>query len=121
MLFDFGRFTTSVKLAYRRCNGSSYSLDDVLRVFLYYFETYELVMNKAHPTLTIEQIANIIDKMPFVLDEEHEKRGMIDISSDEYRAMIDQHFITKYRNCDYNINHFFSGRIRDMRYYETCY
>lgn len=44
-----------------------------------------------------------------------------DISPDAYYAMIDQHFATKYKNCDYNINHFFSGKVRELRFYESCY
>ena len=45
----------------------------------------------------------------------------MDIDPDCYEDMIDRHFRTRYRNCDYNINHFFSGRIRELRFYETCY
>ena len=45
----------------------------------------------------------------------------MDIDPDCYEDMIDKHFRTRYRNCDYNINHFFSGRIRVLRFYETCY
>ena len=120
---DFERFTASVKLAYRRCGGSAYSLEDVLHVFRYYLSTYEYIMGKAHPPISIEQAANIISEMPFLPDDNHGGAGMLDISPEEYEAMIDQHFKTKYNrgNCDYNINHFFSGKIRYMRFYEVCY
>ena len=121
MLFDFDRFTIAAKLAYRRRKGSAYSFDDVLKVFKYYFDTYEMVFDTAHPMISVGQIAKIIDKMPFIQDEDYETRHMPDISPDNYMEIIDQHFITKYRKCDYNINHFFSGRIRDMRFYEVCY
>ena len=117
MLFDFERFTISAKLAYRRCGEGAYSLEDVLHVFQYYFETYEMIFDEAHPAISIAQIARIIDRMPFIFDG----GKMIDISPDEYETIIDQHFNTRYKNCDYNINHFFSGRIREMRYYETLY
>ena len=121
MLFDFERFTTSAKLAYRRIGHSLYSLEDMLQVFRYYFETYELIMDEAHPMISIEQIARIMEKMPFVIDGEDGAGTEIDIFPDDYKVIIDQHFITKYRCCDYNINHFFSGQIRDLRYYETIY
>lgn len=121
MLFDFERFSISAKLAYRRCNGSAYSLEEVLQVFRYYFETYEMIFDTAHPMISISQIARIIERMPFVLDDDYESRSMIDISPEDYEAIIDQHFVTKYRRCDFNINHFFSGKIRDLRYYETLY
>ena len=122
LLFDFDRFAISVKLAYRRCSGSAYSLEEVRQVFRYYFETYEMIFDTAHPVISIAQIARIIDRMPFVLDGEYESRSMSDISPEDYEVIIDQHFATRYkRGCDYNINHFFSGQIRDLRYYEVLY
>lgn len=121
MLFDFDRFSISVKLAYRRCNGSAYSIEEVLQVFRYYFETYEMIFDTAHPVISIAQIARIIEKMPFVMEDD-ETDILLDISPEDYEVIIDQHFVTKYkRGCDYNINHFFSGQIRDLRYFETCY
>lgn len=128
LIFDFDRFTISVTLAYRRCGGSSCTLPEVLRVFRYYFETYELIFNEAHPAISIQQIANIIDKMPVISDSEYEdeegRRHSIDVdlTPEDYKLIIDQHFNTKYQlGCDYNINHFFSGKIRENRYYETSY
>lgn len=128
LIFDFDRFTVSVTLAYRRCGGSSYKLPEVLRVFRYYFDTYELIFDEAHPAISIQQIANIIDKMPMVsgVEEEDEEGNIqlldVELTPEDYELLIDQHFNTKYkRGCDYNINHFFSGRIRELRYYETLY
>lgn len=115
MLFDFERFTTSAKLAYRRIDGCAYSLDDVLQVFRYYFETYEYITDEAHPIISVNQIARIIEKMPTIENDQ------LIIAPDDYELMIDQHFVTKYAHCDFNINHFFSGVIRDLRYYETLY
>lgn len=120
MIFDFDRFTISAKLAYRRCGEGAYSLEEVLHVFRYYFETYEMIFDEAHPAISIAQITRIIEKMPFILEEDAESHEA-SISLEGYEAIIDQHFATKYRNCDYNINHFFSGMIRNLRYYETCY
>lgn len=117
-MFDFVRLIVSAKLAYRRCGSCAYSFEEVLQVFRYYFETYELIFGEAHPMISIDQIARIIDCMPFIFDG----GKMIDIYPDEYETIIDQHFNTKYMaGCDYNINHFFSGRIREMRYYETLH
>ena len=123
MLFDFDRFSVSVKLAYRRCNGSAYSIEEVLQVFRYYFETYEMIFDTAHPMISIAQIANIIELLPYVEDTRSgSTSGIMEIYPEDYEVIIDQHFVTKYkRGCDYNINHFFSGLIRSMRYFETCY
>ena len=118
MIFDFDKFTNSVKLAYRQCNEPVYSVEEVLQVFQYYFEVYEYNLGKKHPALKLDQIARIIDKMPYI-DEE----SGFDIEPNAYEDMIDQHFKTTYNGgkCDYNINHFFSGGIRKNRYYERCY
>lgn len=123
MLIDFDRFVISCKLAYRRCGGSennAYSMKDVLWVFRYYFETYELIFNEPHPMISVQQIANIIEKMPIV-DDGPEDIDNIELTPEDYETLIDQHFVTKYKGCDYNINHFFSGCIRKMRYFETLY
>ena len=66
------------------------------------------------------QIERIIREMPYI-DETDKANSTMDIDPDCYEDMIDKHFRTRYRNCDYNINHFFSGRIRVLRFYETCY
>lgn len=120
-MFDFERFIIAAKLAYRRCGSSAYSFGEVLQVFQYYFETYELIFGEAHPMISIDQITRIISKMPFVIDDSEDSGRMIDITPEDYKIIIDQHFITNYQHCDYNINHFFSGRIREMRYFETLY
>ena len=122
MLFDFDRFTITAKLAYRRCAKSTYSLEDVLSVFRHYFETYEFTLHKVHPMISVNQTARIIEKMPQL-----EEAGLGSLSATEmppycYPTMIDQHFATTYSDdCDYNINHFFSGAIRNYRYSETLY
>lgn len=121
MLFDFENFTTRVKLAYRRVGHCAYSLEDVLGVFRYYFETFEYLLEEVHPMISIDQIERIIDKMPYLIGEEERNSSIFDIAPEQYKTIIEQHFITNYRRCDYNINHFFSGRIRDLRFYETCY
>lgn len=119
MLFDFERFSISVKLAYRRCGGSVYSIDEVLEVFRYYFETYEIVFNEAHPVINIVQVSRIIDRMPYITTDDD--TGADAITTEDYETIIDQHFVTRYAACDYNINHFFSGDIRKNRYYETLH
>ena len=120
MHFDFERFTRTVCRVYQSNEAAPYSIDDVLSVFQYYFSAYERYTCRIHPYIKTRQIQSIIEKMPF-LPENGEISSGIDISPEEYEAMIDQHFVTNYKRCDYNINHFFSGRIRNLRYYETCY
>ena len=106
MFFDFDKFSSITASVYA---DSPYSLAEVLEVFRHYFEQYEAYTGAPHPPIRAVQIERIIREMPYI-DE-----------TDCYEDMIDRHFRTRYRNCDYNINHFFSGRIRVLRFYETCY
>lgn len=119
MKFDFDRFISIVKQVYPGKEGG-YDLNAALSVFQYYFQKYEECMGKPHPPIRASQIISIIQDMPWVYLEDREN-GNEDIAPEAYKAMIDRHFETQYRNCNYNINHFFSGRIRELRYLETCY
>lgn len=97
--------------------GCQYSLEECLDVFRCYFQAYEDCLGRPHPPIRREQIARIMEEMPEVVMED---RGWIinAISPEEYPPLIDRHFKTQYQDCDYNINHFFSGRIREIKYYE---
>ena len=117
LLFDFDRFS---KIAASVYADSPYSLAEVLEVFRYYFEQYEVYTGAPHPPIRANQIERIIREMPYI-DETDKAHSTMDIDPGCYEVMIDRHFRTRYRRCDYNINHFFSGRIRVLRFYETCY
>lgn len=117
LTFDFEKFADITASVYPQ---SVYSLQDALSVFRYYFEQYEKHMGRPHPAIKASQIVRICQDMPYIVQTD---RGAYieDVSPDAYRAMIDKHFATRYRRCDYNINHFFSGKIRELRFFETCY
>lgn len=117
MLFDFQTFSRLVERVYQ---GGPYTSDEVLWVFEYYFWRYEEEFGRPHPHIRLEQIERIVRIMPFI-DRDSIGGGMYDIDPEHYKEIIDQHFRTAYRNCDYNINHFFSGQIRELRFYERCY
>lgn len=119
MQFDFEKFTARAIRAYRECGGSYFTLEEALSVFRYYFARYEQTFHAPHPMISIPQIARILDKMP--VPEGSVCENIEEFTPEDYPHMIDQHFATRYRNCDYNINHFFSGKIRDLRFYEVGY
>ena len=109
--------------------NNPYTLSDCLEVFRLYFQTYEKYMGRHHPPIRAEQIDNIMQVMPFLelpdpefvkwMKETYGRDPGMDISKDLYPRLIQLHFKTRYRRCDYNINHFFSGRIRELRRYES--
>lgn len=118
MLFDFQTFEKLTKHCYPE--DHPYSLDEVLGVFRYYFEAYEQHFDRPHPNISMKQIRHIIQIMPFVTLEDRDGQTE-DIPAEVYEDLIDCHFSTRYHRCDYNINHFFSGRIREYRFFEVFF
>lgn len=113
MQFDFELFSRVAARAYRK--GNPYSLEDCLGVFRLYFQEYEKRMGRPHPPIRAAQIARIMEAMPWV----SLKGSAQGLDPEEYENLINLHFKTRYQRCDYNINHFFSGRVREMRAYES--
>lgn len=126
MIFDFGEFTRVTEGVYKRLGaediGGLYDLDEALSVFYAYFSAFERYMGKPHPPIRAEQIERIIENMPYfdmkVTFDQFADDQIVELLPEDYPALIDKHFATRYRHCDYNINHFFSGRIREMKWYE---
>lgn len=113
---DEKTFLTIVKLAYRRVGSNSYSFEDVWGVLQYYGETYQLIFEKSLPAITVDQATDCIRAMPFVEDDFGRTK---DLTPEDYRLVIDQHFATRYGpSCNYSLQHFFSGAIRIHRVQE---
>ena len=117
MLFNFEKFSEIAASVYP---NTPYSLEDALGVFRYYFKKYEEHTGRPHPPINASQIVRIAQNMPWIEIEDLGSYSS-DVDPEVYRVLIDKHFATKYRHCDYNINHFFSGRIRLMRWLEEFY
>lgn len=117
MIFDFNKFA---QITARIYPVSPYSIEESLSVFHYYFEKYEEYTGRPHPPIRASQIVRICQDMPFIR-REYSGGLYADIEPEAYHALIDGYFATKYRNCDRNINHFFAGRIREMKFFEEIY
>lgn len=114
---DFERFERIVRKQWAILNQegsfSLFSVDDCLKVFRCFFDTYEQFKGALHPPLKAEQVRRIMIAMPYVV-----YNGEVDdIPPDLYPFMIWRYFNTQYR-ADYRINHFFFGRVREMKFYE---
>lgn len=119
MQFDFDKFRDIVRSIYPKVpDETTYTQEQSLAVFYCYFQYYEHYRKQPHPPIKVDQILNIIRSMGWLFDEYEEA---LEVFPEDYPAMIAKHFKTQYKRCDYNINHFFSGKIRTLRYYETCY
>ena len=118
---DFDRLSDTIHALYIRLGPFPYSAEEYINVFRYYFAKYQAVTGWPHPPVKWEQILRIMEIMPYS-ERYHLIQGDIyDIPPDMYPEIIDLYFSTPFRNCDYRINHFFSGDIRNMRIYELLY
>jgi hypothetical protein len=85
----------------------------------YYMEVFEDTFNEKHPNLKPETWINVINSLRMIEDKSYDRHES-DISLDNYKAIIDQHFNTPYQNgCDYNIPHFVQNDILRNRYFEV--
>lgn len=103
-----------------------YSTEDMVSILRRYFDRYREFTGHPHPKISEEQLSKIVEIMPYFREVSPEIRKILggkdpgpDILPEEYPEIIEQHFRTNYRNCDYNINHFFSGKIRELRLKEV--
>ncbi len=83
----------------------------------YYYQTYMHTFHEEHPRLSSKAMDSVISAIQCGTDLIEDDRLNIDM----YRAMIDKHFQTQYKNCDYSICHFMTEGIRNNRFYETGY
>lgn len=117
MIFDFDKFAKITASVYP---VSPYTLEEALSVFRYFFTKYEKSTQRPHPPLKASQIVRIIQDMPYI-DHPAQRGAYVDIKPEDYPELIDQYFKTPFRSCDYRINHFFSGRVRELRFFEKLY
>lgn len=100
----------------KSCNRQgmqNYSL--CIDIIKYYYALYKATFNQEHPYLSTSAMDKVIEAIQFGTDI------VEDADLDMYQEMIDQHFKTHYKNCDYNICHFMTEGVRNNRFYETCY
>lgn len=86
-------------------------------IVMYYYSVYMQILNKEHPRLSTDAMDSVI--LALTCGTDNLDPSEIDINA--YKAMIDKHFKTPYKDCDYNICHFMTEGIRNNRFFETCY
>ncbi len=93
-----------------------YSEEECLEVFEAFFRAYAYYTGEEHPNLRREQLRQIMLNMPYI---DKKDGSTLFIEPYYYPEMIEAYFRTKYKGSDYRINHFFSGRIRELKLYEA--
>lgn len=117
-LMNYNIFDRLVASVYQE--KDAWPLEGYIYVFHKYFDTYEEYFQEPHPHISKANIRKLMDKMPYLsCESRHDTDEYLD--PDSYDALIERYFELDWQHCDYNVNHFFSGQIREMRFYETCY
>mgnify|MGYP000905340865 CR=1 FL=1 len=89
--------------------------EGVIEAVNIYLEEYRRTQGKDHPRLKTDQWERVIENIVYCSEIQE------NLSVDEVEKMIDKHFITEYRDCDYNILHFISDDVYNNRFYEEVY
>lgn len=117
---DYNVIDRMTKIATRNLADSGeavFDVEDATSIFRHYLSTYKLTMGYAHPPVSLRQVTDYCAKLPYIPNPETGEA--IEITPDYYIHMIDQYFCVDFPDCNYNMQHFFSGNIRYYRYLET--
>lgn len=88
-------------------------LTNVVNIIKYYYQKYRLVFGEEHPRINQKAMNGVVGRLLSGTD-------YIDsIDFEMYQEMIDKHFRTQYKNCDYSICHFMTEGIRNFKAIET--
>lgn len=97
--------------------GLPYSFDECMEILGCFFNAYEYYRGEEHPMLRREQLRQVMENLPSV---EVKGSGLCpDIPFEGYPDLIEAYFHKRYKACDYRINHFLRGRVREILMYEN--
>lgn len=113
---DFAQFKNISRWIHKTVDTEHFSFEDCMTVFDLYFNAYRDFMREEHPIPNFKQIAAVMEKMPYA-----DVKRKFPLEPNDYKTLIPAYFLIPFSNCDYRIYHFFSGDIRENRYYETLY
>lgn len=106
-MFDDSMFLKIIYEVYPG-SGCTYSIEDAISVFDTFFGKFRFYRGEEHPPLKREAYLRYLRLMPTT-------QSGLSIRPEQYPELIDKYFNLFFRNCDYHIGHFFSGKIRDYR------
>ena len=99
--------------AKNKLKTSDYEKENII----YYLQKYQKVMNHEHPKLKLKQWQKVINNI--VIAEDNKTSKNEELLGKLFEQVVDKHFETPYKNCDYNIMHFISGQVMINRYFEV--
>ena len=99
--------------AKNKLKTSDYEKENII----YYLQKYQKVMDHEHPKLKLKQWQKVINNI--VIAEDNRTSKNEELLGKLFEQVVDKHFETPYKNCDYNIMHFISGQVMMNRYFEV--
>ena len=115
---DIVRSEFALEIYIRNCfhdlKLDDYAEECIVTDILYFYRKFHENRGEYHPLLKMCQMRDVIQSI-------YEGTEVVtDYSPEVYVPMIDDYFATNFtERCDYHINHFVSGSVRDMRWYDT--
>lgn len=112
--FSFDILDKQIEIVMETIAGGSignFDTDDIKQFFRMYYD-YGWQIRKIKPTrLKNEQIEKIVNTICYINEVDFYP------TLDDYKLILVDYFTTDFPNCDYSINHFISGDVLLMRYY----
>lgn len=113
--FNFNIFNKQIETVMEgisdRGSIGNFAAQDVKEFFEMYYRIGSAMRGIEPIKLKNEQIANVVRAIAYIDKVEYEP------DLDDYQMMIRDYFKQKFEDCDYSINHFISGDVMLMRYY----
>lgn len=93
-----------------------YTAEELTEVFDLYFRKFRLYTGREHPEPKNGKLYTLAKVLPYYGAETNDPRLMTgaacEILPEQYSRIMDNYFASKYRGCNYHIDHFFAGQIR---------
>lgn len=109
-MFDRAIFQRNLAKAYSHCRernaGTLLDLEESFEIFIIFFDEFERQTGTEHPFLSTANLERFLLKLPFTAEGE-------ELDETAYRDIIPLYFHQHYKNCDFRVTHFLTGKIRD--------
>jgi len=120
---DYDDYGNANKIDISPCSFNQYIKgnriqSNAIPVVEYYLEMFKQERGKKHPNMTEEQWKHVMDKIMIL---KIDTGDLVELTDTNLFTMIDAHFNTRYKNCNYQILHFITDGIMQRRFFEKIY
>lgn len=102
--------------AFTEKKQSPYTAEELAEVFDLFFHKFRLFTGREHPEPKPGKLFTLAVVLPYYSATTTDPRLIsgkaCEILPEQYGRIMDNYFASKYRGCNYHIDHFFAGSIR---------